>query len=83
MSLLRQLRGVGLNGDVLALSGAERERLDVSRRLMRGELRQARAAELLGIGVRQVKRLVRGFRREGEASVVLAPARTTVEQPAR
>ena len=59
-----------MNGDVLALSGAERERLDVSRRLMRGELRQARAAELLGIGVRQVKRLVRGYRREGEASVV-------------
>jgi hypothetical protein len=37
----------------LALSGLERERLDVLRRLMRGELRQARAAELLGIGVRQ------------------------------
>jgi transposase len=59
-----------LNGDVLALSGAERERLDVLRRLMRGELRQARAAELLGVGVRQVKRLVRGYRCEGEASVV-------------
>ena len=37
---------------------------------MRGELRQARAAELLGIGVRQVKRLVRSYRCEGEASVV-------------
>ena len=59
-----------MNGDVLALSGAERERLDVLRRLMRGELRQARAAELLGVGVRQVKRLVRGYRREGAASVV-------------
>ena len=59
-----------MNGDVLALSGAERERLDVLRRLMRGELRQARAAELLGVGVRQVKRLVRGYRCEGEASVV-------------
>src|SRR5271166_4140822 len=52
------------------MSGAERERSDVLRRVMRGELRQARAAELLGIGVRQVKRLVRGYRREGEASVV-------------
>jgi transposase len=38
--------------------------------MMRGELRQARAAELLGIGVRQVKRLVRSYRCEGEASVV-------------
>ena len=59
-----------MNGDVLALSGAERERLDVLRRLMRGELRQARAGELLGIGARQVKRLVRSYRGEGEASVV-------------
>jgi len=47
-----------------------RERFDVLRRVMRGELRQARAAELLGIGVRQVKRLVRSYRCEGEASVV-------------
>jgi transposase len=52
------------------MSGLERERLDVLRRLMRGELRQARAAELLGVGVRQVKRQVRGYRCEGEASVV-------------
>jgi len=59
-----------LGGDVLALSGVERERLDVLRRLMRGELRQARAAELLGVGVRQVKRLVGRHRREGDASVV-------------
>jgi transposase len=59
-----------LSGDVLAMSGAERERIDVLRRVMRGELRQARAAELLGVGVRQAKRLVRGYRCEGEASVV-------------
>jgi transposase len=52
------------------MSGAERARFDVLRRVMRGELRQARAAELLGIGVRQVKRLVRSYRCEGEASVV-------------
>ncbi len=36
-----------MNGDVLALSGAEREPIDVSRRLMRGELGEARADELL------------------------------------
>jgi len=59
-----------MSGDMLALSGRERERLDVLRRLERGELRQARAAELLRIGVRQVKRLVRIFRAEGDASVV-------------
>ena len=67
---MRKRKGAGLNGDGLALSGAERERLDVLRRMMRGELRQARAAELLGVGVRQVKRLVRSYRCEGEASVV-------------
>ena len=59
-----------MSGDVLAMSGTERERFDILRRVMRGELRQARAAELLGIGVRQVKRLVRSYRCEGEASVV-------------
>ena len=59
-----------MNGGILAVSGAERERLDVLGRLMRGELRQARAAELLGVGVRQVKRLVRGYRSFGAASVV-------------
>ena len=59
-----------MSGGVLAMSGAERERFEVLRRVMRGELRQARAAELLGIGVRQVKRLVRSYRCEGEASVV-------------
>ena len=59
-----------MSEDVLAMSGAERERVDVLRRVMRGELRQARAAELLGVGVRQAKRLVRGYRCEGEASVV-------------
>ena len=67
---MRKRKGADLNGDVLALSGAERERLDVLRRMMPGELRQACAAELLGIGVRQVKRLVRSYRCEGEASVV-------------
>ena len=59
-----------MSEDVLPMSGAERERLDVLRRLTRGELGQARAAELLGIGGRQVKRVVRGYRCEGEASVV-------------
>src|SRR5208337_798052 len=63
-------KGVVLSGDVLAMSGAERERLDVLRRVMRGELRQARAGELLGIGVRQVKRPVRGYRCDGAGSVV-------------
>jgi transposase len=59
-----------LDGDVLTMSGSERERLEVVGRVLRGELRQVRAGELLGIGVRQVKRLVRGYRCEGAGSVV-------------
>jgi len=42
--------------------------------MMPGELRQARAAELLGIGVRQVKRLVRSYRCEGGGERGVAPA---------
>jgi hypothetical protein len=52
------------------MSEAERERLDVVGRVLRGELGQARAGELLGIGVRQVKRLLGGYRCEGAGSVV-------------
>lgn len=33
-------------------------------------MRQARAAELLGIGVRQVKRLVSAYRRRGDRGLV-------------
>jgi transposase len=54
----------------LTMSGSERERLEVVGRLLRGELSQARAGELLGIGVRQVKRLLRGYRREGAGGLV-------------
>ena len=59
-----------LDGDILAMSGKERERLDVLRRLGRRELGQRRASELLGVGVRQVKRLLAAFRARGERSVV-------------
>ena len=48
----------------------ERDRLDVLRRLSRRELRQGKAAELLGVGERQVKRLLRDFRARGDRSAM-------------
>ena len=54
----------------LCMSQAERERAFVVRRCVEGALCQREAAERLGIGVRQVKRLVRDWRREGDAGLV-------------
>ena len=59
-----------MDGDILAMSGSERDRLDVLKRLSRRELRQGRAAELLCVGVRQVKRLAAAYRAQGADSVV-------------
>jgi hypothetical protein len=49
MSPFAAAEGGGLNRDVLALSGAERERLDVLRRLMRGD-----RADVLGLKNRAI-----------------------------
>ena len=59
-------------GDILAMSAEERERLVVIRRVVGRELDQARAAELLDIGVRQVKRLIRAYRQRGDRGLVSA-----------
>ena len=55
---------------VLGMSSAERERLCVIRQVLGKGLRQREAAEQLGICVRQVKRLVRAWRVEGDAGLV-------------
>jgi transposase len=52
------------------MSGRERERAHVIRQVADRQLRQQRAAELLGIGVRQVKRLVASYRRRGDRGLV-------------
>ena len=52
------------------MSKAERERAFVVRRCVEGGLSQREASERLGIGVRQIKRLVRNWRRDGEAGLV-------------
>jgi len=52
------------------MSAKERERAHVIRQVAERKLRQQRAAELLGIGVRQVKRLVASYRRRGDRGLV-------------
>ncbi len=57
-------------GGILSMSAKERDRLAVIRRVAGHELRQERASELLGVGVRQVKRLVAAYRRFGDRGLV-------------
>ncbi len=52
------------------MSRSERERLHVVRQAAEGGLGQREASERLGIGVRQFKRLMRSWRREGDAGLV-------------
>ena len=54
----------------LLMSRSERERLHVVRQAAGGRLGQREASERLGIGIRQFKRLVRSWRREGDAGLV-------------
>jgi Homeodomain-like domain-containing protein len=59
-----------VDGDLLEMSAKERERAHVIRRVSERQMRQARGAELLGICVRQVKRLVLAYRRFGDRGLV-------------
>lgn len=59
-----------MDGDILAMSAKERERTHVIRQVADKRMRQARAAEVLGIGIRQVKRLVSAYRRRGDRGLV-------------
>lgn len=52
------------------MSAKERDRLAVIRRAADREITQARAGELLDLGVRQVKRLVSAYRRRGDRGLV-------------
>ena len=54
----------------MEMSAKERERAHVIRQVSERGMRQRRAAELLGIGVRQVKRLISAYRGFGDHGVV-------------
>ncbi|HME22506.1 MAG TPA: ISNCY family transposase [Acetobacteraceae bacterium] len=52
------------------MSAAERDRGCLVRQAVEGRVSQREASERLGIGVRQFKRLVRAWRRDGDAGLV-------------
>lgn len=55
---------------VISMSNKEADRVGVIQRLVNREIRQRHAAGILGISTRQVKRLVREYRRHGTAGLV-------------
>jgi transposase len=56
--------------DLISMSKEELSRLEVVRKLDEKRMRQGTAAGILGMGVRQVKRLLRAYRRDGAAGLV-------------
>jgi transposase len=55
---------------VLTMSVRELERAELMRRVHEGRLRQPRAAEQLGVSVRQVERMYRAYKADGPAALV-------------
>jgi transposase len=72
MSPFEPRLGVGerMSEGLLLMTGSERERACVVRQCVEGRLSQREASERLGVGIRQVKRLVRNWRRDGDAGLV-------------
>ena len=56
--------------DLLAMSPKEVNRLEVIQRVKEKQMKQRDAAEVLGVSVRQVKRLLRAYRQQGAAGLV-------------
>lgn len=56
--------------DIVAMSKEELKRLGVMKDLQEKRMKQRTAGEILGISVRQVKRLLRTYRRDGAAGLV-------------
>ena len=56
--------------DLVTMSKEELSRLDVMKRLEEKRMRQKTASEILGVSIRQVKRLVRAYRRKGAVGLV-------------
>ena len=56
--------------DIVAMSKEELRRLEILQKVDEKRMRQQSAAEILGLSVRQVKRLMRAYRREGAKGLV-------------
>ena len=55
---------------LLTMSANELSRLEVMQRLEEKRLKQKEAAEILGMGLRQVKRLLSRYRKDGASGLV-------------
>ena len=60
-------------GDLL-MSRSERDRAHVVRQVVEHRLSQREASDRLGVGVRQLKRLVRSWKLQGDAGAGIASA---------
>ena len=56
--------------ETVLLCGAEQQRLVVLNRMLVGDLTAAEAAAVLGRSVRQVRRMLAAYRKEGAAALV-------------
>ena len=56
--------------ETVTMSAKEANRIAIIEKVQRKEMRQKRAASLLGLSVRQVRRLVKRYRRDGAAGIV-------------
>src|SRR5687768_3403457 len=56
--------------ETVVLNGREQQRLVVLNRMLVGDLTAATAAEALGLSVRQVRRMLAAYRKEGAAALV-------------
>ena len=59
-----------MNGDRIAMSHRERDRLKVMSPVLEGKRTQAEAARLMNLCVRQIRRLQRRLEQEGDAGVI-------------
>jgi hypothetical protein len=59
-----------MNGDRIAMSARERDRLKVMAPVLDGKRTQAEAARLMNLCVRQVRRLQRRLKKDGDAGVI-------------
>jgi transposase len=55
--------------DLVTMSKEELSRVEVMEQLQEKRMRQRTAAEVLGVSIRHIKRLLRAYRREGTAGV--------------
>lgn len=55
--------------ETIALNSKEQQRLMVLNRVLQGQLGAAQAGELMGLSVRQVRRMVAAYRKEGAAAL--------------